>query len=47
MESKRVVSLVARVIGLSVINFIIWWAVSSIVIGALSISVHPEIQITI
>ncbi len=47
MESKRIVSLIARVIGLSVINFIIWFFVSSIITSALSISVHPEIQTTI
>lgn len=44
MESKKIVSLVARVIGLSVINFIIWFFMSSIITRALSISVHAEIQ---
>jgi hypothetical protein len=44
MESRKILSLIARVIGLSVINFIIWFLVSSIITAVLSISVHPEIQ---
>jgi hypothetical protein len=46
MESKKIVSTVARIIGLSVINFIIWFLASSILTNALRIPVHPEIQNT-
>jgi hypothetical protein len=44
VETKRVISIVARIIGISVINFIIWMLVTSVVTKALSIAVHPEIQ---
>jgi hypothetical protein len=46
MESKKIVSTVARVIGLSVINFIIWFLASSILTNVLRIPVHTEIQNT-
>ena len=44
METRRIVSLIVRVIGLSIIHFIIWMAASSIVAGALGITVPLEMQ---
>lgn len=44
MNERKAIIFAVRVVGLSVINFLVWMVVSSAVSGALDISVHPEIE---
>ena len=44
MNERKAIIFAVRVVGLSVINFLVWIVVSSAVSGALGISVHSEIE---